>query len=152
MDDTTMQCVDQCPYGQFGVKADLAAKYCDIACPDGWFADNSTWTCVPNCPSNPSYYADLASKVCVAICRKDLGLYASNGNRTCLSLCPETTFADNFTQRCLSDCLLQPNTYEFVNGTTRVCVLKCPIGYFSDNSTRQCVTDCPAGPNYYADW
>lgn len=47
----------------------MNAKYCSIDCPDGWFADDSTTTCVQACPSRPSLYADTASKTCVAVCR-----------------------------------------------------------------------------------
>ncbi len=65
----TMQCVDQCPFGMFGVYNDMTAKYCSVDCPDGWLADDSTWTCVLVCPSTPSYYADINSKTCLPKCR-----------------------------------------------------------------------------------
>ena len=64
-----MQCVDQCPYGMFGDYSDPDAKVCTLTCPDDWFEDNSTWTCVEECPTHPSYYADLALKKCVDRCR-----------------------------------------------------------------------------------
>ena len=64
-----MECVTQCPFGQFGVYEDPNSKYCSLTCPDGWLADNSTWTCVQTCPITPSYYADIASKTCVDKCR-----------------------------------------------------------------------------------
>lgn len=147
-----MQCLTQCPFGQFGVYQDLTAKYCSVDCPDGWFADNSTWTCVQQCPSTPSYYADLDSKTCVDKCREELSLFAYDIGRICVTECPSAYFADNFTRRCLLDCLLEPSTYEFVNGTERICMLQCPIGYFADNSTRTCVSNCPDSPNYFAHW
>ncbi len=151
-EDDTMQCVDQCPFGQYGVYKNLSAKYCSIDCPLGWFKDNSTWTCVQVCPSTPSYYADIDSGECIDACREELDLFAYDFNRTCLSQCPASEFADNYTRRCLLKCLLEPNTYEFVNGTERICVLQCPIDYFADNSTRKCVTGCPNSPNYFAHW
>jgi hypothetical protein len=69
-EEETMQCVNQCPFGKYGVYQDPAAKYCSVDCPNGWYADNSTWTCVQQCPSTPSYYADLDSKTCVDRCRE----------------------------------------------------------------------------------
>lgn len=68
-DNTTMQCVSQCPFGKYGDYSNLTAKFCRIDCPSGWFMDNSTWTCVTGCPSNPSYYADLHYGKCVDKCR-----------------------------------------------------------------------------------
>ena len=67
-------------------------------------------------------------------------------------MCPNGTYADIYTRRCLVDCLLEPSTYMYVNGTERTCILKCPIGFFSDNSTRNCTPTCPSTPNYFADW
>ena len=61
-------------------------RVCLLQCPLGYFADNSTRSCVTTCPSNPNYFADLAS-------------------RTCVSLCPETAttkyYADNLTRTCV---------------------------------------------------
>ena len=45
-DVSTMKCVDQCPLGQFGDYSNMSAKICSLTCPDGWYEDNSTWTCV----------------------------------------------------------------------------------------------------------
>ncbi len=64
-----MTCVDQCPLGMFGDYSIPAFKKCVVDCPASWYADNSTWTCVTVCPTNPSYYADLDSQICVSKCR-----------------------------------------------------------------------------------
>ncbi len=66
----------------FGDYSNPANKICVTDCSTaGWYADNSTWTCVQTCPTFPSYYADLTSKSCVSQCRADLGLYASDDTR-----------------------------------------------------------------------
>ena len=151
-----MSCVTQCPFGYFGDYSVNTDKKCVTSCPSGWFLDNSTWTCVETCPTYPSFYSDTASGTCLSACRVELDLFAYDGvgvgNRTCVNPCPNGTYADIYTRRCLVDCLLEPSTYMYVNGTERTCVLDCPIGYFADNSTRNCVTTCPSNPNYFADW
>lgn len=106
-----MQCVTQCPFGKYGDYSNSSAKFCRIDCPSGWFMDNSTWTCVTGCPANPSYYADLHYGKCVDKCRAEVDEYASDDNRTCVTVCPNGTFADNFTRRCLTNCLRIPSTY-----------------------------------------
>ncbi len=68
-DDTTMQCVDQCPFGTFGDYSNMTIKKCRIDCPTDWYQDNSTWTCVTRCPTYPSYYADLHLGKCLDRCR-----------------------------------------------------------------------------------
>ena len=42
--------MDQCPLGTYGDYSNMSAKICVLTCPDGWYADNSTWTCVQVCP------------------------------------------------------------------------------------------------------
>ena len=64
-----MTCVDYCPYGMFANPSDPTNKVCTLTCPEGWFEDNSTWTCVEECPTFPSYYADLHLNKCVFKCR-----------------------------------------------------------------------------------
>ena len=121
MDTSTMSCVTQCPYGLYGDYSNSGQKKCAINCPSGWYTDDSTWTCVQVCPTNPSYYADTASGACMAACRAELDLFAYDGTRMCVNPCPANTTADVNTRRCLSNCLLVPSTYLFVNGTQRTC-------------------------------
>lgn len=36
-DNSTMQCVDQCPFGLFADHSDMTAKKCVLTCPNQWF-------------------------------------------------------------------------------------------------------------------
>jgi len=60
-----------------------------------------------------------------------------------LKTCPATTYADNFTQRCVAIC---PSSQKYYGDpSTHKCVLGCPSypSLFADNITQTCVHICP---------
>jgi hypothetical protein len=110
---TLSGCVSLCPLNTYGDYSNPNDKVCVINCASGWYSDNSTWTCVQNCPSTPSYYIETSLAQCVATCRSDLNEYALDIGRICVTNCPSGYFADNNTGRCLQNCLIVPSTYRF---------------------------------------
>ena len=105
------------------------------------YADNSTYTCVSQCPSSPNYYSDPISGNCVLFCPE--GLYSETAGRTCTPYC-SVGFADNYTRRCVGTCPSSEDTY--ADPTTRTCVKECPDGMVARNDTQTCVTytSCPS--------
>ena len=73
---------------------------CLRRCPDGSFADNSTYKCVAVCPASPSYYG--YNKVCLASC--PAGTYADDPSRLCVTSdnCANQTWGDPTSQTCVA--------------------------------------------------
>ena len=137
---------------------------CVQKCPAGYYADNSTQSCVSSCPLNPlSYGANISNSggVCLSSCLS--GTYGDNDTRLCLNSCIfslanpiKITYADDSTQFCVYIC--PPGSYTsnatFTNGISNndgKCSNKCLTGQFADNSTWKCVYVCPSSPILYAD-
>lgn len=57
-----------------------------------------------------------------------------------MGTCPPTTFADNLTRKCVSDC--PPSEWTFADESTHRCVRICPLGHFAENSTQACQPSC----------
>lgn len=113
-----------------------------------FYADNTTWKCVTECPSDPDYYADYASRTCVRRCPPNK--FASNNSvttsvtRMCVLSqdCMGSRVADPINSRCNPRCTIDPMYYAMPN--TKLCGPDCFAGLFADNSTGLCVRVCPA--------
>ena len=113
-------CVTNCATYPEQTYSYFLTKLCVVACPDGYFGDNSTTVgkgvCTTGCQS--PYYADITSNLCVAKCNyRYFG--TQTGDRLCTLVCPSTYFG--------------------IHGTSnRICTLTCDSGYWADNFTRLC--------------
>ncbi len=91
-----------------------------LLCSFGFYADNSTWKCVPYCPTGS--YAHPVSKICQSQC--DASYFRDAGINACVQVCNTI------------------GTYADVS-STRTCVLTCNITGltpWADESTRTCVS------------
>ena len=111
---------------------------CIAQCPPGSYADNSTWKCVPICPSNPALYGDIVARVCVINCPNSY--YGDDSTRTCVPVCatsPVVYFTYAPTHRCLQSCL-----YPYFGQKTGIsigtCVLACYLGQYKNMTTHNC--------------
>ncbi len=81
---------------------------CLSVCPEGYFADNYTLSCVQSCPIQNGQYADPSTNLCVDMCPQNPDLYGeniNNGNNTCVQACSVAGFfADPLTRTCVSQC------------------------------------------------
>lgn len=70
-DNTTWQCVYDCPANTYADLTTLAPK-CVVVCPTNYYADNSTGSglCVPKCPAYPRLFGDWLNGFnrCVSLC------------------------------------------------------------------------------------
>lgn len=103
---------------------------CVGTCPPGTFADNSTWKCVLQCPSNPALYGDTTTKICVINC-------------------PDSLYGDDFSRMCVPTCPTIPTIY-YSYAPTRKCYLNCLFPYFGQPESTQptygrCETYCFLG-------
>jgi proprotein convertase subtilisin/kexin type 5 len=113
---------------------------CVAQCPPGSFADNSTWRCVRECPSNPALYGDVGTAVCVINCPDDL--YGDDISRQCVTTCPTVpviAYAYGPTHRCYVNCLFpyfgQPKSDTPTYGT---CQTYCYDGQYRNMTTHRC--------------
>jgi hypothetical protein len=158
-DDNVGMCVSACTEGQW-----IYAKNCVVQCPDGYYGNYDTLTCVvpTGCPTN--YYADNETVTCVNEC---LGSFADSSTQTCVLVCPVIGgvkyYADQSTRKCSTDCTYNATVQLIKNDLNQTCVSQCSAGlffdpftknctptcsslYYADNSTRSCVSVCPATP------
>ena len=97
-------------------------------CSLGYFADNLTQSCVPQCPSSPTpAYSTNASVGYI--------------NSVCQITCQSPYFADYVAGLCVLDCITN-NTYADAS-STRTCVTACNssgLTPWADNTTWTCVS------------
>lgn len=91
-DDNVNLCVTACTDGQW-----IYGKYCLYICPDGYYGNPSSLTCVVplSCPTN--YYADNVTQTCVSQCS---GSFADKINQVCVDVCASPYFANPPTRAC----------------------------------------------------
>jgi proprotein convertase subtilisin/kexin type 5 len=134
--------VETCPEPYYG---DPSTRTCVLECPliQLLFADNSTRECVKKCP--PMSYADKKSKFCVKQCPLAVGqekqTYAADYSNVCVEECSLPTFSYEPALRCFTKC---PDPY-YSNVTDHKCYL-CPGICTSCTSPTAC-TSCIS--NYY---
>ena len=86
-------CTDKCPKDLFGFQN----KFCHSVCPDDYFADPISQTCVLRCPDK--YLSDRINKKCVLECPQGI----LQQNRECVRLC-EDALADYSIGVCTNSC------------------------------------------------
>lgn len=88
-------------------------------CSFGFYADNSTWRCVPYCPNGS--YAHPISRICQAYC--DSPYFRDPGINACVLVCNTIgTYADvSSTRTCVSSCNISGST-PWADDSTRTCV------------------------------
>lgn len=149
-------CVSQCSTVPVFTFSENITYTCvtPINCPPTMLAENTTQSCVYNCPYNSTYfsYADpFKSNRCVAKCPDIYYGEISSGRGLCASVCPGLNyFRDNSTQLCVYVCPAGNSSLgtvdTFGDNTTDVCVARCPPGYFAQvEINRTCVQVCMAG-------
>lgn len=112
-DPSTRLCVSYCPLLTLPVINATAG----INLPSGrLFADYSTRLCVYTCPSNygnEGTYGDNSTNTCVGQC--PIGSFgdANTVNRFCVSECTGGSYADNLTMLCVSICPANPPTFGY---------------------------------------
>ncbi len=116
------------PAGNFLCYLDCNPLYADnytrtcvsaLQCSFGFYADNSTWKCVPYCPAGS--YAHPVSKICQAQC--DAPYFRDSGINACVQICNTIgTYADvSSTRTCVSTCNITGLT-PWADESTRTCV------------------------------
>ena len=110
-------------------------------CPQGWFADNSTFTCVRNCPSNS--YADNNTRKCLAHCPGTERLFSDSSTWSCVASCPGFTYGNDQNWTCISNC--PAAVFGYMLSLDNLCVEQCPSPFFASVPIRTCVTNCGAG-------
>lgn len=116
-------------------------------------AENTTQSCLYNCPHNSTYYSfadPYKSNRCVAKCPDGYYGDTSSGRGLCASVCPGLNyFRDNTTQLCVYVCPAANSSLgtsdTFGDNTKDMCVNTCPINYFAQvEVNRTCVQVCMA--------
>ena len=139
-DSVSRTCVQKCPLTLW---ADTHIFVCVATCDNTYpeYRNHHDQMCVWPCPSDPDEYADDTNGGnCVRTCAN--GTYAWTGNRTCRTGCgAHSLFADNSTNRCVSECNTLP--YYYADSLVWKCVYHCSGGQYADNRTQTCVPTCP---------
>jgi len=120
-----------------------ANRFCVLTCtqsPNPAFADPSTGTCVPICPSFPPLFGDSNSLKCVSACPS--GYYANTNTRTCDSACPTSYFKNTNPNICLTVCPALTNPPLYGDPNTNTCVATCSNNYFRYTTLSLCVASC----------
>jgi hypothetical protein len=113
-------CVSNCPALTYSDGID-----CLSSCSAPNYADDSTKTCTPMCPTGSSHtYGDSTTHKCVAVC-------------------PSTYFRD-VTQVCKSNC-----NPRFADNITLNCEVTCSVGSWGDTNSWACLALCNAGEYGY---
>ena len=66
-------------------------------------------------------FADPNTRMCVDKCDPELGLYGDPNNvpiAQCVAVCKSGSYADPYTQTCVSVCIDFPKMYAYDNGDT----------------------------------
>lgn len=155
-DPYKLECVLSCLIADLSY-ADSIDRTCVSSCSNHtingtsviFYADNSTLTCVMQCPELPNkLYGENITNTCMQSCPS--GTYGDNDTRVCLDRCvfqlPKFTWADKINNFCVKTC---PYSY-FADNSTGSCELTCTNGTFADQSSRRCVINCPINPASYS--
>jgi len=154
--DDSLTCLSQCPNNTY-----ISGKNCVMFCPNGFYINFLTQTCVlPSaCPSN--HFANNQTTSCVSACTN--GTFGDTATRQCLTACYGTNYADPLTRLCSASC-----TAGLIrNAATLTCVSSCAVGsfynilnssctatcqspYFADPQSHACVLVCPSNPMTFA--
>jgi proprotein convertase subtilisin/kexin type 5 len=119
-----------------------ANRYCVLQCtqtPNEAFADPSSRTCVPICPTTPSLFGERTTFTCVATCPN--GTYANTHNRLCMPTCTGQ-FKLASPNQCVSVCPADQAVPLYGDPFTGFCVASCSNSYFRYKSTSMCVDNC----------
>jgi len=115
-----------------------------LICPNTYYSDPFSRTCLTMCPSLPSrLYAYNSTRSCVSTC---VNSFADDSNNICVPQCLSPSFpnSDNSTNRCVLQCPNSPDYYADSN----VCVEYCTTpNYFADSNGRICVSRCSNSTN-----
>ena len=151
---TSSSCLS-CNIGHFQHPMDTGS--CLIACPTGYYGDNSNWKC------KPCYSTGVPDKSACGTCFGPLatncascsvsGTYYSPVDQSCVTTCPDGYYADtsdypnNQCRKCY-----QYNPPSNPHGTCATCTgpaatecLSCASSLFFDSTTNMCVSICPPG-------
>ena len=122
---------------------------CIASCPEEYFADNTTLSCVEACPEQSYGYTD--NNTCLSGCPD--GYYADDHSQMCVLFCPKVTafYADDSTNKCVQVCPVVPDYFgEQINDGHRKCVSQCSkSSHFADPITRTCVEECNVDEGYF---
>ena len=143
----TRVCEDYCsPFnnGSITTFADpqTVNRYCVLQCsqtPNPAFADRSTRTCVPICPTTPSLFGEIITFTCVEVCPN--GTYADTASRLCVSSCTGK-FKLALPNQCVSVCPADQAVPLYGDPNNSNCVATCTNNYFRDKTTSMCVSSC----------
>jgi hypothetical protein len=159
-DNNTWHCVASCIYTNAMIQwADNTTRTCVAQCPNGtdtrYYGDTSTGVpiCVITCPVSPVLFGMNSTNTCVSECQD--GLYGDpNFNRSCLTLCPTISGVIWFSQITNYICVTVCENYTYGNYADQHCEVTpfdCPNGQFGDDSTHLCVSLCPESMNFFGD-
>jgi hypothetical protein len=118
-------------------------RYCVLQCsqsPNLAFADPSTRTCVPICPTTPSLFGEKTYFTCVAACAN--GTYADTTARLCGTSCPTGMFMLVNPNECVSICPADQAVPLYGDPNNNKCVATCTNNYFRYKTTSMCVSTC----------
>lgn len=142
-------CLAICPNGYYGNPSSLSCVI-PTGCPNNTYADNVTVTCVSVCSGS---FADPTTQTCVYKCPivNTTVYYADPNSRMCATTCSNSTYINLIknieNQTCVSVCM--PGL--FMDPFSSSCLASCTNNYYADNSTRLCVSVCPVNPDLYGE-
>jgi hypothetical protein len=96
-DNSTQRCKTSCTTGF----ADRLSKFCVAICPNYYYGETYTHTCVATCPIKvPKLFAEDPSRMCVTDCNVTLKLFADSYSSRCVegTIFWITQFAHKLTQ------------------------------------------------------
>lgn len=117
-------------------------RYCVLQCsqtPNRAFADSSTRTCVPICPTTPSLFGETVNFTCVQTCPS--GTFANTASRLCVSSCPGQ-FKLASPNQCVSICPADQAVPLYGDPNNGECVATCTNNFFRYKTTSMCVSSC----------
>lgn len=80
-DNSTQRCQTSCTTGF----ADRLSKFCVALCPNYYYGEEVTYTCVATCPIRiPKLFAEDPSRMCVTDCNVTLKLFADSYSSRCV--------------------------------------------------------------------
>lgn len=158
-DQTTDQCVAQCPSGWYAQSE--INRTCVVKCQDGTWGNQVTRVCISNpvtqCPSGT--WADSFVNLCVSFCTVNPSnsqvFYGENITKKCVAACPVPSFAYQVTRVCIDICPFTIATSPGLFGDpstlpTRLCVPVClTAGLYRDVAkNRTCQPTCTFNSTY----
>ena len=136
-DTDSRTCTSSCPFGTY-----KSGKYCVYYCPNDYFMDNATQSCVLPINCSTGLIADNQTRSCVSQC---IGTYLESTLNRCIDVCYGSKYGDPFTHKCETNCSQGLR----MNNATRTCEASCVIGLYSNPATNSCTSSCSSP--YYAD-